>query len=163
MNRWQVSEGTGCCWGALCRILVFFVCFCFKSVKLSEGSFPATADAQNARVFTSISLRVLGPRLLGRHTGRFCAVIYSSTKGRGFLSPEVRHFVTGFRAELLLSVSTSISSRDSDCNFLKCGVSYKELARTTREDVNVSILHWACVVACVVRVENALLMNCLVF
>jgi len=68
-----------------------------------------------------------------------------------------------FRAELLLSVSTSVSARNSDRNFMKRGVSYKELVSTTREDVNVSILHWACVVVCVVHVENALIVNCLVF
>jgi hypothetical protein len=60
-------------------------------------------------------------------------------------------------------VSTSISARNSDRNFPKRDVSYKELVCPTREDVNVSMLHWACVVAYVVRVENALVVNCLVF
>jgi hypothetical protein len=60
---------------------------------MSELSFPSTADEQSARIFTSIPVSVRGLALVRRAHRPVCIVIYCSTKGRSFPSPEARYYV----------------------------------------------------------------------
>jgi hypothetical protein len=93
----RIREGTGYCWGSLDRILVFFVCSCFKYLRVSS--------CLNALFHLQLTNRMRGSlppypwvfvarRSSGRHVGRFCILfLYSGTKGRDLLSPGARHCV----------------------------------------------------------------------
>jgi len=143
----------------------FFVCYCFKYLRASSCLSVHFHLQLTHRMYGSLPPYpwvFVASRLLVKHIGPF--VLCYITKGRVFLSRGARHYVIELfgrnyfcQCHLLFLHEIQIEI------FWNAVCRTKKLVRTTREDVNVSILHWACVVACVVRVENALIMNCLLF